>query len=431
MKTLLAMLIMVSVSYGQAKTIPEQGPPPKNLTKRPDGHFSANGDPANPEKFETYIVKTGDTLSGISGQVLKNACLWPQLWEQNEHIVNPHWIYPNDKILIKPITTITEAAPPPPPTPEPEPAPAPSEPPKPTPPPVRSLEPAPAPPRAASTFDLTPRRPAPEIKPGDVYCSGFVRKEPVPTDLKVTAKYNSLGGALATKGDYIYISHGSEDGVKPGDRYYVIRPTRRINSPTPGPRILHELGMHYLDIAQIQVMTTQPDFSMARISSSCEAVEIGDLMVPFQPREVPTVLRGRTFDPLMRPSGNPVSGTVAITRAVLTNFGSTFKASGIIAGANSSDPSLMTVEKGIAGEGTIVYVDLGRSKGVKPGDILIVYRPVEIETKLYALKESQRLRNEKTAIGELVVLNVELVASSALVTYSSIGISAGDYVERK
>src|SRR5206468_1205659 len=46
------------------------------------------------------------------GEVLKNPRLWPQLWEQNEHIINPHWIYPNDKILIRPVTVVTEAKPP-------------------------------------------------------------------------------------------------------------------------------------------------------------------------------------------------------------------------------------------------------------------------------------------------------------------------------
>ena len=122
MKPLFALLVASSLwAQAQApnKTIPQQGPPPKNLTVRPDGHVSANQDAADPGKFEVHIVKMGETLSGIAGEVLKNPRLWPQLWEQNEHIINPHWIYPNDQILIRPVTVLSEAKPP-----EPEPAPA-------------------------------------------------------------------------------------------------------------------------------------------------------------------------------------------------------------------------------------------------------------------------------------------------------------------
>src|SRR5438132_7213305 len=123
MRMLLAATVLTtSVAFAQVptKTPPAQGPPPKNLKVRPDGHVSANQDPANPENFELHVVRKGETLWGISGDILKNPRLWPQLWEQNEHIINPHWIYPNDKILIRPITVIAEAKPP---EPEPEPAP--------------------------------------------------------------------------------------------------------------------------------------------------------------------------------------------------------------------------------------------------------------------------------------------------------------------
>src|SRR5256885_5569425 len=133
MRMLLAAAVLTtSVAFAQAptKTPPAQGPPPKNLSVRPDGHVSANQDPANPDQFEVHVVKQGETLSGISGEVLKDPRLWPQLWEQNEHIINPHWIYPNDKILIRPVTVLSEAKPPEPappaPAPEPPPAPAPA-----------------------------------------------------------------------------------------------------------------------------------------------------------------------------------------------------------------------------------------------------------------------------------------------------------------
>ena len=100
MRTLIVALLVATGVLAQTpqaptKTAPQQGPPPKNLTVRADGHVTANQDPVNPEKFEVRVVKQGDTLSQIAGEVLKDQRLWPQLWEQNEHIINPHWIYPS------------------------------------------------------------------------------------------------------------------------------------------------------------------------------------------------------------------------------------------------------------------------------------------------------------------------------------------------
>jgi hypothetical protein len=49
---------------------------------------------------ETYIVKKGDTLWGISGMYLQKPWLWPQLWDANPQIDNPHLIYPGDELYL-------------------------------------------------------------------------------------------------------------------------------------------------------------------------------------------------------------------------------------------------------------------------------------------------------------------------------------------
>ena len=422
------MLLVVSVAYGQSQTSPQQGPAPKTLSQKADGHFTANKDAANPEKFEVYTVKAGDTLSVIAGSVLKNPRLWPQLWEQNEHIVNPHWIYPNDKILIKPIVQITQATPPPAPAPLP---PAAVEPPPPAPPaPVAvPLPPMPVdPPKSLVVFDLGKTPSAPEIKLTDMYCSGFIRKASVPQDSKITAKYNATGSALAVEGDYIYFSQGSEDGVRAGNMYQVVRPTRHVEGFKGETRVERDLGMHYLDVAQIQVVTAQPDFSMAKVVQSCEALELGDLVIPYQKYELPKLPTSRPFSPFMTASG--LEGSIVITRNTLINYGSTFKSSAAIPAAKGT--SLEGVQGGMVSQGSIVYVDLGQNSGVKAGDILIVFKPVEVQSQLYpTIPGGKKVEAQRMAVGELVILKVGESAATALVTYSSLGLSARDSVARR
>lgn len=49
-----------------------------------------------------HTVVKGDTLWDLSARYLENPWLWPDLWEQNSEIENPHLIFPGDVLLIDP-----------------------------------------------------------------------------------------------------------------------------------------------------------------------------------------------------------------------------------------------------------------------------------------------------------------------------------------
>ncbi len=49
----------------------------------------------------TYVVKQGDTLWDISGIYLEEPWRWPELWDSNPQIDNPHLIYPGDVLSLR------------------------------------------------------------------------------------------------------------------------------------------------------------------------------------------------------------------------------------------------------------------------------------------------------------------------------------------
>jgi len=413
------------------QAIPDQGAPPTNLEQRGEGHWTANAAPPDDVSgFQVHTVVVGNTLWAIANTYMNDPFLWPQLWESNAHIVNPHWIYPEDIILIRPVTSISAVEPPPPPPIPPEPQTGPA---------TVQIPTLTRPEDYIVTADRfvfnTPEpRPVSTVKPVDLYCSGFVTTRALDTgDSEVIGRVPPGEGLVSAEGNYVYVSRGASSGVAAGDILSIVRPTRNIESPRDN---VGRLGRHYLELGQMQAVIVQPSFSLARIVHSCGEITIGDIVMEFEEIEFPELPSNRPFSPFM-PSSGRTTGAVAVTLDVLqTAYTPALGGVGIIAGYRNKlreEASLDGVVGGLAADGRIVYLDLGQREGIQTGDMFLIYRPMAIdaEQRLLPVPRAARelLAGERYVIGELVVLKVEELAATALVTFSSDGISPGDLVE--
>jgi hypothetical protein len=251
-----------------------------------------------------------------------------------------------------------------------------------------------------------------------VYCSSFVSSEKAPDTTYIASGEQSNIKLVFSRGDYVYLSRGSAQGVKVGDRFDVIRPEKDVNKTQWfkwQDKLLKAMGTFYRDTGQIKVVNVQPNTSTALIVHSCDYMQRGDIVRPYVDRPSPPYKPAEKFDHFAPISGKPVGMLV-----VGPEFTETY------------------------GKNSVVYVNLGNSQGVKMGDYLRVFRyqgslaETAPNTKGYAYKiygfgsapkkyEWNDLPRE--ILGEGIVINVGPNSCTLFVTYTTTDIYAGDYVE--
>jgi len=101
MRVRLPGFVLASLVVG-ASAVAAADRPPQDLHLVGD-HWTAWNPPAVPataDAQQIHIVVKGDTLWALAGKYLGNPYLWPQIWEKNQYILDAHWIYPGDPLVL-------------------------------------------------------------------------------------------------------------------------------------------------------------------------------------------------------------------------------------------------------------------------------------------------------------------------------------------
>lgn len=204
--------------------------------------------PINPEEETYYIVQKGDTLWSIAEKFYGSPWHWPDLWTINSDlpIMNPHFIYPGQRLKIFP-------------------RPKPS---APVPVPITPAIPTPV-----------PEKPAPEPTPevenvfqySLIHRVGFVRKEAV-SPLGVLFKVHDDKVMMISEGDIVFVKPAGDAQFNLGGLYTLYR-----TYTTPGDHGIQHLFTGVLEIAKLE-----DKYAVARIRDSYRTIRVGDKLMTYE-----------------------------------------------------------------------------------------------------------------------------------------------------
>jgi LysM repeat protein len=332
-------------------------------TKNPDYPTSIS------EGTSYYIVVRGDTLWDISARFLKNAYLWPQIWNENKYIRDAHWIYPGDPIVLPKLDVVAEQAGQAPATGEPE---------------GIGTE-GPIPGMVEGGEGAAAAALGPVTEELSLQCAQYVVRDREDESLYLVGSEEGSDKVALADRDLVYLNKGSNAGVKAGDLYSLHHVSYTVKHPVSGRKI----GTKVETTGWVKVILVQEDTACAVVEQACADIHPGDYLKPFEKVNVPMVVRRAPEECCSTENGKTMRHVVDLQD-----------------------------DAAIAGAGQFVTIDAGTEDGVAPGNVFSVYRI------MYPSVPTPR-----NVVGEATVVSVRDRTATAKITYSRKEIMLGDQVQ--
>ncbi|HEX3102145.1 MAG TPA: hypothetical protein VHQ01_10150 [Pyrinomonadaceae bacterium] len=274
----------------------------------------------------------------------------------------------------------------------------------------------------------------------NMYCAGYIQSSPMSTENKLIGARDEMDKFNFSQNDFLYINVGKNKGANVGDVFAVVRPRAQVKSRWSNK---NDLGYYVQEVGAVEVVRVNPEYSVARVKTSCDSFMLADLVQLVEKRTSPVYTPRPALDIFSSPSGK------AEGRILMARDGAEF----------------LTRDY-------IVYVDLGADNNVRVGDHLTIFRPLGkgnlflaphresvgssdygYQSDVYqggkfsnqaARKSGDRAEGKeissKTAkedrpadlrkvVGEAVVLNVKEKTATVVITRTAQEIHTGDWVE--
>ena len=258
-----------------------------------------------------YTIQKGDTLWDLSDHFFDSPWLWPELWQENDQIPNPHRIYPGERIRLyqkegsdtfslTPPESATEAE------------------------------------EAAAETEMAAEEEKVEETVYFLYPGmdqvGFITNDeiiPMATIFDIKDKQR-----LVDTGDTVYMSYEEENADKL-QRGSVFTVYRRMD-PSPDKKINRKYGKQYYIVGKVEVTKKEPDYIVGHVVASYRAINSGDFVLPYDRRspKIPVV-----------PSTPDIDGSVLISEE----------------------------HAEIIGDHTIAFIDKGSEDNILPGQRYSIY----------------------------------------------------------